>query len=75
MLPLVTIAQTKVQLLYFLSASGSSGTDVAFSCALRQWEIGIVKTGGNVTSRHHLLGAFGALSLAYQALLVQGGCI
>lgn len=33
------------------------------------------KLGGNVTSRHHLLGEFGALSLAYQALLVQGGCI
>ena len=27
----------------------------AFRCALRQWEMGDVETGGTVSSRHHLL--------------------
>lgn len=54
----------------------SSGTDNLFRCALIHWDTGVVKPGGTVTSRHHLLDIrVGELSLAYQALLVQRGRI
>ena len=55
-----------------ISSVCHSGTDNLFRCALRQWDMGVVKPGGTVTSRRHLLVIrVGELSLAYQALLVQ----
>ena len=40
---------------YFLRSSGHCGTDDAFRCALRQWEMGVVKPEGTVSSRRHPL--------------------
>ena len=54
----------------------SSGTDNLFRWALKHWDMGVVKPGGTVTSRRHLLDIrVGELSFAYQALLVQIGRI
>lgn len=82
MLPLVTVTQTKadassnVRMGLVMKRLCSSGTDNLFRCALRHWDTGVVKPGGTVTSRHHLLDIrVGELSLAYQALLVQRGRI
>ena len=40
---------------YFPRSSGHCRTDDTFRCALRQWEMGVVKPGGTVSSRRLLL--------------------